>query len=520
MDKLLYLGYVRKSSESDDRQAQSIETQTHILTEYASKYELNLIDIIHESRSAKDDGNRPMFGSLLARLSTSEANGIFVAHIDRLARNGIEAGQLVKLFQSGVIKEIKTPSKTYNTIQDLLYLDIEFAFAADYSRRLSLRVKEGIQTKLRRGEYPNQAPIGYFNKDGKIYPDAVSTSLVTELFEKYATGNYSLHQITKYINDRGLKSKFHHKALRKCVVHRILTDPVYYGVIRNKGEYYQGIHQPLISKSVFDTVQDVLSGKKKRGDTIHNFLYRDYLTCSVCGCKLTACIKKGRYIYYYCTNGKGMCNQHLEYLPESRIQQKLELLLTDFSLPEKMATVSLDEYLSDTKSQLHQSELMKHNLQSELDKLNEKLSKIEDSYFEGKLSEDRYEVRRKETQKSITDITIKLNGYKPIQYDQTTLELLEKIKYQAIHLGEMFHDGNPEVKKELLKSALWNCQIKDGVITSTRYKKPFVYFEGLSKCDDLTVWRRRRDLNSRIPYGIRFSEPSQLTTVPRLQILW
>lgn len=497
MDNLTYLGYVRKSSESDDRQAQSIETQTNILKDYASKYELNLIDIIAESRSAKSDGNRPMFDSLLNRLRNGEANAVFVAHIDRLARNGIESGQLVKLFQTGIIKEIKTPTKTYNTIQDLLYLDIEFAFAADYSRRLSLRVKEGIQTKLRRGEYPNQAPLGYFNKDGKIYPDTISAPLVTELFEKYATGHYSLHQITKYINDRGLKSKFHHKALRKCVVHRILTDPVYYGVIRNKGEYYHGIHQPLISKSVFDTVQDVLSGKKKRGDTVHHFLYRDYLTCSVCGCKLTACIKKGKYIYYYCTNGKGMCNQHLEYLAESHIQKKVGELLTDFSLPEKIATVSLNEYLSDTKSQLQQSEQMELSLQSELDKLNEKLSKIEDSYFEGKLSEDRYEVRRKETQKTITDLTIKLNSYQPNQYDQTTLELLEKIKYQAIHLGEMFVDGNPEVKKELLKSALWNCQIKDGIITSTRYKKPFAYFEGLSKCDDLTVWRRGRDSNSR-----------------------
>ncbi len=151
--------------------------------------------------------------------------------------------------------------------------------------------------------------------------------------------------------------------------------------------------------------------------------------------------------------------------------------------------MSLNEYLSDTKSQLHQSEQIKHTLQSELDKLDEKLSKIEDSYFEGKLSEDRYEVRRKETHKAITNLTIKLNSYQPIQYDQTTLELLEKIKYQAIHLGEMFADGNPEVKKELLKSALWNCQIKDGIITSTRYKKPFAYFEGLSKCGDLTVWR-------------------------------
>lgn len=179
--QLKFLGYVRKSSEGDDRQAQSIETQTRILLEYARKYNLTLIDIIHEARSAKVDGNRPMFDSVISRLQSGEANALFVAHIDRLARNATEAAVLDKLLGSGVIQEIKTPLRTY-TANDDLSLGIEFLFAANYSKRLSQRVKEGIETKLRRGEYPSVAPLGYVNHNRNIVPDPIRAPIIKELF--------------------------------------------------------------------------------------------------------------------------------------------------------------------------------------------------------------------------------------------------------------------------------------------------------------------------------------------------
>ena len=41
------------------------------------------------------------------------------------------------------------------------------------------------------------------------------------------------------------------------------------------------------------------------------------MLCAECGCQLTASRKKGVYDYYYCTNGKGHCSQHLSYLTDS-----------------------------------------------------------------------------------------------------------------------------------------------------------------------------------------------------------
>lgn len=495
-DTLKYLGYARKSSEDKDRQAQSIDTQTAILKEYARKHEINLVDILMESKSAKDDGNRPMFTSLLDRLKSGEANAIFVAHIDRLARNGIEAGQLIKLFLAGNIKEILTPSKCYNTIQDLLYLDIEFAFASDYSRRLSLRVKEGIQAKLNRGEYPNLAPIGYTNKNGKIIPDPSTAPLVTQLFSEYATGNYSIKGITQYIQNMGLVSKVKKSPIGKSVVHRTLNDPIYYGAIRNRSKLYQGIHQPLINKALFDKVQILLTGKKVKGNTKLYFLYKSYLSCDVCGCKITASRKKGRYVYYYCTNGKGTCDEHLEYLPASRVEKIIGDTLASFSLPGDLATESLRVYADELQRKSANQDTARTHLAKSLSAVEAKLDRLEDMRLDGEISADRYAIKKAKIEQQIKDIKNQ-STHSPTKSIDTTLELLEKFKDQAVNIGEMFKYGDEAVKLDLLKSALWNCKIRDGKIISTRYKKPFSYVEGLSKTTNRTTWRRRWDSNPR-----------------------
>ena len=190
-----YIIYCRKSSEDDTRQAQSLETQLSLLEGYVEKTGLIVTEKLQESKSAKNDNNRPLFNSMLSKIRDRKAEGILVAHIDRLSRNGTESAMIMKLFEEGLLKEIRTPSRIYNSIQDLLYMDFDFVFAAHYSRNLSIRVKEGIQNKLKKGEFPNQAPTGYLNKEGKIYPDPAKVPYVKRAYELYATGNYSLNQL-------------------------------------------------------------------------------------------------------------------------------------------------------------------------------------------------------------------------------------------------------------------------------------------------------------------------------------
>lgn len=72
-----------------------------------------------------------------------------------------------------------------------------------------------------------------------------------------------------------------------------------------------------------------------------------------------------------------------------------------------------------------------------------------------------------------------------------TLELVEEIKNQAIKLSEIFINGDDQVRSDLLKSVLWNCNFSDGKITSTRLTKLWAPLENLNQTDDLEKWRRQ-----------------------------
>jgi DNA invertase Pin-like site-specific DNA recombinase len=57
-----YFAYGRKSTQDDTHQAQSIETQERILKDFVKQNNLDVVEYIYESRSAKDDGNKQHHG--------------------------------------------------------------------------------------------------------------------------------------------------------------------------------------------------------------------------------------------------------------------------------------------------------------------------------------------------------------------------------------------------------------------------------------------------------------------------
>ena len=81
--------------------------------------------------------------------------------------------------------------------------------------------------------------------------------IIKELFELYATGNYSILEIQDWLADKNIVSK-NGTGLGHSVINNILRNPFYYGYFMWNKELYEGKHQPLVTKKVFDQVQDVL----------------------------------------------------------------------------------------------------------------------------------------------------------------------------------------------------------------------------------------------------------------------
>ncbi len=304
-----YFIYIRKSTDENNRQVLSLEAQEVELKELAKRERLNIVDIFKESQTAKEPG-RPLFNKMLSRIEKGEAQGILAWHPDRLARNSIDGGRIIFLIDSGKIQSLKFPTFWFEpTPQGKFMLNIAFGQSKYFVDNLSENTKRGLRQKLRRGEMPGLAPLGYLN-DLRIHTmvkDPQRFRFVKKLFELYATSNYSLKDLQKKITSAGLLSRKGNK-LSISVIQNILQNPFYYGVFKYNGELYQGIHKSMISKKFFDKCQKVLKDRArpiKRSGKIYAF--RGLLKCGECDCSITSEIQR-EHIYYRCTKKKIPCS--------------------------------------------------------------------------------------------------------------------------------------------------------------------------------------------------------------------
>ena len=317
--------YARKSTDSEDRQIRSIADQLSELQELAKKENIEVVDTLVEKQTAKKPG-RPVFAEMLKRIEAGEATGILAWHPDRLARNSVDGGQIIYLVDTGVIKELKFPTFWFDpTPQGKFMLSIAFGQSKYYIDNLSENIKRGHRQKLKNGLWPQMAPLGYLNnKETKqIYVDKTKAKFIKKAFEAYASGKYTLKEVRKIINGLGLRGR-RDKMLSTSNYQYLLQNPFYDGLIRYNGEYFEGKHEPIISKKLFDQVQEVMKQKSKpqKADEMKFFLYRGFFKCGECGFSITADKKikpSGKsYTYYYLHQEKSKSQMYAKCFYERR----------------------------------------------------------------------------------------------------------------------------------------------------------------------------------------------------------
>ena len=255
--------YCRKSTDEDDRQMLSIDAQTRELREFARKESLHVVREFIETRTAKMPG-RPVFNEMMSLLESGQADGILAWHPDRLARNSVDGGRIIYLIDMGKILAMKFPTFWFDcTPQGKFMLSIAFGQSKYYVDNLSENIQRGIREKLARGEFPGRPPVGYLNhpRQRNIVLDEEKAPLVRRLFELYSEGCYTYQQLSNLAFEWGLRNHAGHRIMPNKMP-KILAHSFYTGIFPFNGQIYQGSHEPIISKMLFDRVQDVM---KRRG---------------------------------------------------------------------------------------------------------------------------------------------------------------------------------------------------------------------------------------------------------------
>ena len=400
-----YIAYCRKSTDEPDRQILSIEAQIAEVKEFAERENLEIVEFITESKTAKEPG-REKFGKVIRMLETGLADGILSWHPDRLARNSIDGGRIIYLLDTGKLLDLKFPQFWFdNTPQGKFMLNIAFGQSKYYVDNLSENVKRGNRQKLRRGEWPNHAPFGYINdsRTKLIQIDRKCAPFLVKAFEMYATGGYTYVEIINYFTKNRIFSttkravRFHKDKMK-----RVLSDPFYTGLMRFNGELYEGKHKPLISKKLFDQVQEIVKSRNRKNKVIkQEFEFLGLICCKECGCAITA--EKHRrfyprtnntvdFIYYRCSKKKGYCSQR--YSKKDDTEQQIRDAIYKVSLSEFAANKFLQWAKDDAEKEKRKVSGLIEQLTKQLKDTEEKLDRLLEGYLDKVIDSKEYQNKK------------------------------------------------------------------------------------------------------------------------------
>jgi len=478
-----YYLYARKSTDDEDRQILSIESQINELREYAKRENLFVVEELIEAKTAKKPG-RTIFDFMLAQIEKGFADGILAWHPDRLARNSVDGGKIIYLVDIGKIDDLRFPTYRFdNSAQGKFMLSIAFGQSKYYVDNLAENIKRGFREKLRRGEWPGWAPIGYLNnyKEHKLYPDPEKAPFIKKIFELYATGSYNLRTITEEVQRWALRGNLG-KPVCKAQLARILKNPIYYGVFRFKGELHEASHPPLISKKLFDRVQDILKNRQREHKPAEpRFPFTGLFKCGHCGCAITAELQKG-HTYYHCTKKKLPCPSK-KFLREKALLSRINEAILKVYIDEQTKNIVVNRleemFQEESKAGFSLSEQVKVDITG----IAEKIERLIDIYISREISQEEYTKRKAKLLNDKKDLEEKLRGIE--KSNGGWLEPSKNFLTHCNQAGSVAWQETLSPKRDFLKICGSNRILKDATLTIT-YNKPY---DIIAKSQGSLDWR-------------------------------
>ena len=491
-ETIKYLLYARKSSESEDRQVASIDSQIDELTKLAQRDNLEVIDILSESQSAKAPG-RPVFNEAITRIHHNEAQGILCWKLDRLARNPVDGGNINWMLQQGMIRHIKTHERNYYPTDNVLMMSVEFGMANQFIRDLSQNSKRGLRAKAERGWYPTYATLGYMHNplkrkgEKEIIKDPKRFDLVKKMFDLMLTGNHFPPKILEIATDQwGLRNRLG-KKVAKSTIYRIFNDPFYYGMFeypKHSGNWYQGAHKSMITEDQYDRIQDLLGRKGKSRPKKHHFTFTGLMQCGECGAMITAekKIKRQkngnvhRYIYYHCTKRiNPKCTQ--KCIEEKKLKEQILKTINRIQIPPEFHDWAMNELSLENKEQTKDKDLILSNQQKAYDECLKETKGVIGMRARQELDEETYVSRMDELNKE----KVRLKGLLTnANKKNKESEKLEKVFDFARDAKKDFESNAPERQKQLLANLGSNLLFTDRKLRILDIK-PLIALEKISQ---------------------------------------
>jgi site-specific DNA recombinase len=238
--------YIRVSTEEQAKQGFSLAAQEDALKNYAQALGYEIFQIYRdEGKSAKDMKHRPALQMLLKEAEEKKFNAIFVYKLDRFSRSLKDLILTIEKIKEWQVDFISLQDKIETaSASGKLMFHIISSFAEFERDIISERTRFGMNEKAKEGGVITKAPLGYKMINGKLEPDPEKQNKIKEIFETFLSTDISLTKLAK------------NSSLTTRGVINLLKNKTYLGIIKYAGQESQGTHSPIISRELFDGVQE------------------------------------------------------------------------------------------------------------------------------------------------------------------------------------------------------------------------------------------------------------------------
>lgn len=262
------------------------------------------------------------------------------------------------------------------------------------------------------GGWPHKAPLGYRNvresiggrQVAHIVIDAERGPLISQAFDLYASGDWTLERLHAELVHRGLRGSTN-RPISLSTLSRTLTNKVYTGIVEWNGVENRGLHDPLTSRETFEKVQSLLAARSARGtrERKHNHYLKGSLACGVCGRQLCTQFSEGKYLYFFCLGQKNRrtgtgCKER--YVSSEVLANHVEAFYERIELPKSWLEELRQEITAEIAKRQQRSTTERESLERRKTQASAEKLKLMDAYYAGAIDVEMLKRNKPESPRS------------------------------------------------------------------------------------------------------------------------
>jgi len=230
--------------------------------------------------AAYDDGGfsggnveRPALKRLISDIEAGLVKVIVVYKVDRLTRSLADFAKLVDLFDTMGVSFVSV-TQQFNTTTSMgrLTLNVLLSFAQFEREVTGERIRDKIAASKRKGMWMGGIPpAGYCAVGRTLKPEPVQCERIPEIYSLYLQLN-CIRRLCEEVRSRGwlTPERKHkragfggHKPFSRGHLHRILSNPLYAGLVHHHGDHHPGQHPALVPMELWNQVQERLARNRQ-----------------------------------------------------------------------------------------------------------------------------------------------------------------------------------------------------------------------------------------------------------------